>query len=181
MINQSEPALADGVLYVGSRDQYLYAIDAATGNQKWRFLARFSLEGSGPAVANGVVYIGGWYNFGNPTGGSLYAVDVNTGQLIWEQLKNFGFSSNPHVNKGTIYVTADDMNIHALDAVTGAPIWKQQILPNSASPKVSNGVVYVGGGGRGLFFAFDAVTGIEKWRLSILGSFMTSDPLVVTP
>ena len=106
---------------------------------------------------------------------------MNTGQLIWEQLKNFGFSTNPHVNKGTIYVTADDMHIHALDAVTGASKWKQQILPNEASPTVSNGVVYVGGGGMGLFFAFDAVTGIEKWKLSIPGSFMTSDPLVVTP
>jgi outer membrane protein assembly factor BamB len=182
MINQSAPELVDGVLYVGSRDKYLYAIDAVTGTQKWKFFAGISLEGSSPTVANEVVYIGGWYDITDfSIAGSLYAVNANNGQLVWEQLKNTGISSNPYVANGRIFVTADDLHIHALDAVTGAPIWKRQILPNSASPSVSNGVVYVGGGGYGIFFAFDAVTGAEKWKLSVPGSMMTSDPLIVTP
>jgi outer membrane protein assembly factor BamB len=33
----SSPALLDGTVFIGSWDTYLYALDAATGNEKWRF------------------------------------------------------------------------------------------------------------------------------------------------
>ena len=33
----SGPAVADGVVYVGSDDDNLYAIDAATGDRRWIF------------------------------------------------------------------------------------------------------------------------------------------------
>jgi len=32
----ASPALADGVLFFGSWDSYFYAVDAATGKEKWR-------------------------------------------------------------------------------------------------------------------------------------------------
>jgi outer membrane protein assembly factor BamB len=34
---QSSPAVANGVVYTGCRDANLYALDAATGKEKWRF------------------------------------------------------------------------------------------------------------------------------------------------
>lgn len=33
----SSPTVVNGVVYVGSWDDYLYAVDAATGTQRWRF------------------------------------------------------------------------------------------------------------------------------------------------
>ena len=53
----SSPAVADGVVYVGSTDRYLYAFDAATGEEVWR-VATGGFIISSPAVANGVVYVG---------------------------------------------------------------------------------------------------------------------------
>jgi len=61
----ASPALADGVLFFGSWDSYFYAVDAATGKEKWRFHAgedplihnQVGFQSS-PAVANGVVYTG---------------------------------------------------------------------------------------------------------------------------
>ncbi|MBV1759047.1 MAG: PQQ-binding-like beta-propeller repeat protein [Dethiosulfatibacter sp.] len=53
----SSPAIADGVVYIGSRDSYLYAIDSNTGQEKWKFKTDDMIDSS-PAIADGVVYIG---------------------------------------------------------------------------------------------------------------------------
>ncbi len=182
MINQSGAALVDGVLYVGSADGYLYAVNATTGALKWRYSANgISLEQSSPTVANGIVYIGGWHQ---PTDftrkGSLLAVNASTGQLVWEGLQNTGISSSPCVANGKLYITADDRAIHALDAATGASLWKKTVLANSASAAVANNTVYVGGGGTGYFYALDAATGAEKWKFGTPGGLMTSSPLILS-
>ena len=62
----SSPAIADGVVYVGSEDGRLYALDARTGQEKWRFKTDGAIVSS-PAVAGGVVYFAS-------TDGYLYAV-----------------------------------------------------------------------------------------------------------
>jgi len=53
----SSPAVADGVVYVGSLGNYLYAVDAKSGQQKWKFKTNDKIYSS-PAVADGVVYFG---------------------------------------------------------------------------------------------------------------------------
>ncbi len=53
----SSPTIVDGVAYVGSRDQHLYAIDIATGEGLWRYRTGGQVA-STPAVADGVVYFG---------------------------------------------------------------------------------------------------------------------------
>ena len=62
----SSLAIADGVVYVGSGDGRLYALDAETGQEKWRFKTDGAIVSS-PAVAGGVVYFAS-------TDGYLYAV-----------------------------------------------------------------------------------------------------------
>jgi len=180
MINQSGAAIVNGVIYVGSRDGYLYAIDANTGSLVWKYYANgISLEQSSPTVSNGIVYIGGWYGSNFTVKGSLYAINAQTGLLVWEKLQNTGISSSPIVADGKLYITCDDLKIHALNALTGESLWEKEILPNSSSATVYNGVVYVGGGGSRYFYALDAVTGAEKWKFSIPNGLMTSSPLVV--
>jgi eukaryotic-like serine/threonine-protein kinase len=180
MINQSGPALVNGIIYVGSRDSYLYAINAVTGALVWRYFANgISLEQSSPTVVNGFVYIGGWYDMSFTSKGSLYALNAATGQLLWESLKNTGISSSPNLADGKIYITADDGKIHALEASTGTVIWQKEILANSASPLVSDGTVFVGGGGSRYFYAFNAITGAEKWRFSMPDGIMISSPLIL--
>src|SRR6516225_4175989 len=55
----SSPAVANGVVYVGSADHDVYALNAGTGALLWKYTTGSSLTGS-PAVANGVVYVGSW-------------------------------------------------------------------------------------------------------------------------
>lgn len=51
------PAIADGVVYVGSDDTYVYALEAATGERQWRYKTDDSVSCDTP-VADGVVYAG---------------------------------------------------------------------------------------------------------------------------
>lgn len=124
MINQSGPALVNGVIYVGSRDGYLYAINALTAQLVWKFSGDgVSFEQSSPTVSGGIVYIGSWYNVpAFSQKGCVYAVNTVTGQLIWKQLNNTGVSSSPSVANGIVYITADDLKVHALNANTGTSI-----------------------------------------------------------
>lgn len=180
MINQSGASLVNGTLYVGSRDQHLYSIDAATGQMNWSFARNVSMEAASPTVVDGIVYMGGWYDISDfSIKGSLFAVNANTGTLVWEVLQNTGFSSSPYVANGILYIGADDLYFYALNAATGATLWRKQILTNSASATVADDVLFIGGGGTRNFYAFDAVTGTEKWRFAIDNGLMTSSPLVV--
>jgi outer membrane protein assembly factor BamB len=53
----SSPAVANGVVYVGSDDGNLYALNARTGVKLWSYATGGAVFSS-PAVANGVVYVG---------------------------------------------------------------------------------------------------------------------------
>ncbi len=54
----SAPSVADksGIVYFGSHDSNLYALDAATGNDKWKFKTGGIIQAS-PWIEDGVVYI----------------------------------------------------------------------------------------------------------------------------
>jgi outer membrane protein assembly factor BamB len=119
----------NGVVYFGSDDSYLYALNASTGAQLWRHLL-FDKVQSSPAVAHGVVYVGG------------YALNARTGALLFDFRDE---SSPPTVANGVVYVGSWDNNIYALNASTGALLWKYATGSEVwDSPAVANGRVYVG-------------------------------------
>ncbi len=66
----SSPAVANEVVYVGSEDGHLYALNAKTGAKLWSYATNF--VDSSPAVANGVVYFGS-------TDDNVYALNASTG------------------------------------------------------------------------------------------------------
>jgi outer membrane protein assembly factor BamB len=64
---RSSPAVAGSVVFVGSEDGRLYAVDAASGAKLWDFLTGDKITSS-PAVVNGVVYVGSH-------DGNVYAIE----------------------------------------------------------------------------------------------------------
>src|SRR3954466_6967971 len=67
----SSPAVAGGVVYIGSGDGALYALDLYTGARRWRYDAGSPVSSS-PAVGGGLV-------FATARDGSIFAVDAATG------------------------------------------------------------------------------------------------------
>jgi outer membrane protein assembly factor BamB len=70
----SAPAVANGVVYVGSGGGVLYAFDANTGAQLWNSGALGEFIFASPAVANGTVYVD---TGSNTNAGTLYAFGLN--------------------------------------------------------------------------------------------------------
>jgi outer membrane protein assembly factor BamB len=54
---ESSPAVANGLVYVGSNDHEVYALDAASGAVAWSFTTGDDVESS-PIVDDGTVYVG---------------------------------------------------------------------------------------------------------------------------
>jgi outer membrane protein assembly factor BamB len=107
----SSPAVANGVVYVGSFDNNVYALNASTGTLLWRYRTGFYVYSS-PAVANGVVYVGS-------TDNNIYALNAGTGALLWKYTTG-AVQSSPAVANGVVYVASEDYNVYALNASTGA-------------------------------------------------------------
>lgn len=106
----TSPALGNnGLIYVAGEDGYLYALDWATGQQRWATMVWHS-GWSSPAIgADGTVYIGS-------RGGGLYAVDGTTGVLVWQFAKG-GSDSSPVIGvDGTVYVGGGDSRMYAIES-----------------------------------------------------------------
>ncbi len=135
----SSPAVVDGIVYVGSSDSKLYALDAATGVKRWEYKTGSWVESS-PAIVNGVVYFGS-------NDSRLYALDAHTGEKLWDFKTSYPIASSPAVADGTVYFGSDDYRVYALDAVKGTKLWDFKTNGYvTSSPTVANGIVYTGSG-----------------------------------
>jgi len=171
----SSPVVADGVVFVGSADGGIYALDAATGRLRWKVQTDAAVRSS-PAVDRQRVYVGSF-------DGNLYALDRATGAVCWK-FKTAGnaffptgeIQSSPAVANGLVYVGARDGMLYALDAVTGRPRWRsdQQMSWVNTSPAVAGGLVIIGVSDGESLVAVDAATGVERWRLKTNGRIFSS-------
>jgi len=157
----SSPALANGVVYVGSDDYNVYALNAKTGAKLWSY-ATGSYVDSSPTVANGVVYVGSRdYN--------VYGLNASTGAKLWSYKTANEVYSSPAVANGVVYVGSNDYNVYGLNASTGAKLWSYTARGGVySSPAVANGVVYVGSGD-GNVYALNAHTGTLLWSYATNG------------
>ena len=102
----SSPAIADGVVYVGSGDGRLYALDAGTGQEKWSFNTEGEVVSS-PTIAGRVVYVGS-------NDGRLYALDVETGQEKWRFKTGGPVASSPAIAGRVVYFSSLDGYLYAV-------------------------------------------------------------------
>jgi len=122
----SSPAVANGVVYVGSDDGNVYALNANTGTKLWNYWTGNSVLSS-PAISNGVVYVGSYDN-------NTYALNATTGAKLWNYTTGWYVDSSPAVSDGVVYIGSLDSNLYALNATTGA---KTLFTPLRLSPTAS--------------------------------------------
>jgi outer membrane protein assembly factor BamB len=157
-LNTSTPCVTGGVVYFGSSDGKLYAVDVKTGKELWRFQTEYSIW-SDPCVADGVVYIGSGDK-------SLYAVDLKGGKELWRFKTGNSISSDPCVWEGVVYFGSDDKNLYAVNAKTGKEVWRFKTEHAvKTSPSFWEGVIYFEGDDN-IIYAVDAKTGKEVWRVT---------------
>ena len=71
----SSSAIANGLVFVGSDDNNIYALAEDTGETVWVKPTLGDVHSS-PAVADGIVYVGSYDN-------CIYALNASTGELVW--------------------------------------------------------------------------------------------------
>lgn len=168
---RATPTVANGVVYVGSNNGVLYALNAQSGALIWQYSSGSQIESSA-AVADGVVFVGILWDGSH---GYVDAINATTGARIWRFATNSGIESSPTVVNGVVYIGSYSGCIYALNANNGAMVWSFQTggLVFS-SPAVINGVIYIGSGG-GYVYALNATTGGTIW------AFRTADTIYASP
>ena len=93
----SSPAVVNGVVYVGSEDNNVYAINALTGVKLWNYTTGGYLRSS-PAVVNDVVYIAS-------SDRNIYAINAANGNKLWNFTTGWlTYSSPAVVNLSLIHI-----------------------------------------------------------------------------
>jgi outer membrane protein assembly factor BamB len=168
---QNSPAVADGVVYVGSDNPGSlnedYAVNASDGSLVWEVPYGYAVPSS-MAFANGLVYFG-------TDNGVLYALNASNGSDWICEPPGSGYSS-PAVTDGVVYAGAGG-GVNAVNAITCAVLWNYMTGGTVASsPAVANGVVYIGSDDNNLY-ALNANTGTLMWSYTT-GGAVASSPAV---
>ena len=157
-----QPNVVGGRVYVGSNDGTIYAIDAHTGCLYWMYRAK-SMVRSGVVVGpDKRAYVG-------DLDANLYALDTETGKLIWQKKADdqpfARITGTPKLYNGRLYVPITSQeenaganpiypccrfrgNLVAIDAKTGAVIWRAYTSPEPKPTGTSKtGVQFYGPSG----------------------------------
>ena len=144
---QAAPLVVDGTMYVSTAWNHVFALDAATGEQIWRYdypkpdqiPGTYGTWNRGVAVAYGLVFMGTLDNH-------VVALDRETGEEVWrvevENSKQCGcnITAAPLVVKDLVVtgVTGGDSAhrgyINAFDARTGRHRWRFWTIPGPGEP-----------------------------------------------
>jgi eukaryotic-like serine/threonine-protein kinase len=176
----SSPVVWNGAVYFGSGDTNIYALDAASGQLKWKFKTGDVVHAS-PAISGGTLYVGSWDSY-------FYALDAATGAEKWrfktgedaDTHNQVGIQSSAAVAEGVVYFGCRDSNFYAVDAVTGKQRWAFNNKGSwvIGSPAVGGGKVYFATSDTAMFYALDAKTGATLFSLNYKQWPLFSSPAI---
>ena len=171
---KTDPYVLDGVVYFGSYEKKMYAVDAKTGVKKWEFQTVAEVLSS-PVVEKGILYFGG-----GSSDKKVYALDAATGAKKWDFAIGGSADGSPVVSNGVVYTACFvDKTLYAIDAASGNLKWKYGSDISGSSVCVSNGLVYTSDNQNRGFLAIDADKGTVKWRFSFPSNSLTSSPTLL--
>jgi outer membrane protein assembly factor BamB len=171
----SSPAIQDGAVYVGVRDEDgltdsgVIAVDLASGERLWRVRTAAQVQAT-PAVEDGIVYAGS-------ARGTLYALDARSGRELWSRTVGVdpdgvrrGRTYFPAtVAAGVVfqgYSTRAGSRLMAVRGTTGEVVWDVALENDqfiAATPIVVGDRLFVVAGA-GYLHARDVETGALLWR-----------------
>ena len=141
---KSSPAIDNGLVFVGSSDANVYAVDLENGRQAWKYHTEDAVEAS-PCVIEETVFIGSSDDF-------LYALDAKTGQLRWKYetdgqiLGAANWTKSPDGHRAWIILGSYDNKLHCVDSTNGNVMWTYETDNYiNGSPAVGDGKTVFGG------------------------------------
>ncbi len=158
-----------GILFIGSYDNNLYALNAADGKLIWKYPTDGGIV-TRPAIYQDSVYIGSG-------DARLHAVSIRSGKVLWTYYTKGPIHSSPRIAEGHVFFGSDDHCLYAVNLNTGRLTWNIQTSGVIRStPFIAHERIYVGNES-GDFYAFD-FRGEIKWRFTAKRG-ITGSPIVV--
>jgi len=165
----ASPVADKNVIYIGSLDSTLYALDLEKGTEIWRFRTNGEIRSD--------VCVGESQLYANGGDGNMYAIDKRTGSVVWifrtkgEKKYDFAdyFHSTPVLHKGILYFGSGDGNLYAVNSETGTEIWSfgtGNVV--HTKPAINDGKVYFGSFD-GNVYALDLSDGRLVWKFRTVG------------
>jgi outer membrane protein assembly factor BamB len=151
--------VANGVVYAGSADKHLYAIDLKTGAQKWK--TQLGLLISSPGYKDGKVYIG-------DNDGKFYCVDAADGKVLWSFEAEGQITAAPNFDGDNVLIPSHDSTLYCLDKA-GKKVWDFKIEgPIYGGVAVADGKTFLAGCDS-LMHVLDVKTGKELGNVDLKG------------
>jgi outer membrane protein assembly factor BamB len=169
----AQPAVARGVVYVGSATGAFPAVDAETGRVRWTFTAKGRIRAAA-CVDGNRVYLGSMDNL-------VYALDAGTGAELWRFDTGSPVTTAPMVADGKVIIgTRDRALLCALDAADGTPRWSVYYWFSwvESTPVLHDGLLYVGASDSRRIRAIEPATGRVRWATQVWG-WTWGTPLVL--
>ncbi len=149
-------AVAGNTVYAVSFDRKLYALDDASGHERWSAQTDDILM-STPVLAGGIVVVGTGHNgflkpndadsqiWGRPEGNDFLGFSASDGHLLWKYHTVGQNMPTPAISANTLVFANGDLHAYALDVQNGAVRWQVPLpgVATMASATVSNGAVFV--------------------------------------
>ena len=158
----NSPAIGpNGIVYVGSKDDKLYALNGQTGSKVWDLAIGDDISSTPTIGNNGLVYFGS-------NDRKLRAVNALTGELVWSFEAAGGIVCSPSIDPdGNVFFGCTERIFYSLDAQTGTMIWQFRVgsQANSSAAIGTDGMIYFGSD---KLYALDGRNGEKKWEY---GSF----------
>jgi outer membrane protein assembly factor BamB len=113
----SSPVTDGSVVYIGSYDSTLYALDIRTGNPVWKFKAGGEIEAS-PVIYGDMILIG-------DLSGNFFSVDKQTGNQNWQFKARDKIAGSANIVEDKRYVIfgSYDNSLYALNIADGQLAW----------------------------------------------------------
>ena len=166
---RSSPVVVDGVVYVGSYDNNLYALDARNGRFLWKYPTEGGIAAT-PCVWKDRVLIGSEDRL-------LYAITVATGRILWTCPTEGRIRSSARAEYEHAFFGSDDRRLYAVNAHSGRVVWRFEATDAIRStPAIGDEMVYVGSED-GHLYAVDLQTGRQRWKFRA-NRAVTSSPLL---
>ena len=165
-----QPLVAGNIVYVGAGDGGFHAVDAASGERRWRFDTGAEVDAT-PVLHEGRVLVGN-------RGAGLHSLDAATGELKW-RLYFWGswVESTPVVHDDVIYIGSSDLRrVSAIDPADGRVRWRSDVHGWSwGTPLVLGDRIHVGVAGGTPYFVKHVASYVTLDRAS--GRILTRWPL----
>ncbi|HEY2736736.1 MAG TPA: PQQ-binding-like beta-propeller repeat protein, partial [Polyangiales bacterium] len=151
------------VAILGEAGKHIVSIDLRTGAPRWRF------RGHGPGVLR--VQRAGRVLLVTGGDGSIDALDVASGEIVWRFADQLRFGSAPIVAGDRVLAAAGELGssagvLHAIELYSGKSLWRCELpSPPSGDPICARDALLVptGGSREARLSAYDLNTGALRW------------------